>query len=83
MLTRLLLDKPTVTFAPPASTDIVSDELTTRVTDCRVAYETLKRRGATFLPPPVEYDWEVRCFFRDPDGNLLEISQSKGPPFQA
>jgi catechol 2,3-dioxygenase-like lactoylglutathione lyase family enzyme len=32
-----------------------------------------------FLTPPVEYDWEVRCFFRDPDGNLLEISQSKAP----
>jgi catechol 2,3-dioxygenase-like lactoylglutathione lyase family enzyme len=70
-------DKPTVTFAPPASIDIVSHELTIRVIDCRAAYETLKRRGATFLTPPVEYDWEIRCFFRDPDGNLLEISQSK------
>ncbi len=70
-------DKPTVTFAPPDSTDTVSHELTIRVADCRAAYETLKRRGAVFLTPPVEYDWEVRCFFRDPDGNLLEISQSK------
>jgi catechol 2,3-dioxygenase-like lactoylglutathione lyase family enzyme len=77
------VDKPTVTFAPPASTDIVSHELTIRVADCRAAYETLMRRGATFLTPPVEYDWEVRCFFRDPDGNLLEISQSKAAPFQA
>lgn len=70
------MDKPTVTFAPPTSTDIVSHELTTQVTD-RAAYETLKRGGATFRTPHVEYDWEVRCFFRDPDGNLLEISQSK------
>lgn len=76
-------DKPTVTFAPPASTDIVSHELTIRVTDCRGAYETLKRRGAAFLTPPVEYDWEIRCFFRDPDGNLLEISQSKPRPTPA
>lgn len=71
------VDKPTVTFAPPASTDIVSHELTIRVTDCRAAYETLKRRGATFVTPPVEYDWEVRCSLCDPDGNLLETSQSK------
>jgi catechol 2,3-dioxygenase-like lactoylglutathione lyase family enzyme len=70
-------DKPTITFAPPGSADVVSHELTIRVPDCRAAYETLKGRGATFLTPPVEYDWEVRCFFRDPDGHLLEISQSK------
>jgi catechol 2,3-dioxygenase-like lactoylglutathione lyase family enzyme len=71
-------DKPTITFAPPLSSDVVSHELTIRVPDCRAAYEVLKARGAEFLTPPVEYDWEVRCFFRDPDGHLLEISQSKG-----
>jgi len=27
--------------------------------------------------PPVEYDWEIRYFFRDPDGHVLEISQTK------
>ena len=70
-------DKPTVTFAPPVSADVVSHELTIRVPDCRAAYETLKARGATFLTPPVEYGWEIRCFFRDPDGHLLEISESK------
>jgi catechol 2,3-dioxygenase-like lactoylglutathione lyase family enzyme len=41
------------------------------------AYETLVGRGAEFLTPPVDYEWEVRCFFRDPDGHLLEISESK------
>jgi hypothetical protein len=25
----------------------------------------------------VESDWEIRAFFRDPDGHLLEISQAK------
>jgi catechol 2,3-dioxygenase-like lactoylglutathione lyase family enzyme len=70
-------DKPSVTFAPPAASDVVSHELTIRVPDCRAAYETLKERGATFLTPPVEYDWEIRCFFRDPDGHLLEISESR------
>lgn len=70
-------DKPCVTFAPPADLDRVSHELTIRVPDCKAAYEVLTQRGAVFLTPPVEYEWEIRCFFRDPDGHLLEISQSK------
>jgi catechol 2,3-dioxygenase-like lactoylglutathione lyase family enzyme len=68
-------DKPTVTFAPPENPDTVSHELTIRVPDCRAAYETLKARGAVFLTPPVIWGREIRCFFRDPDGHLLEISQ--------
>jgi catechol 2,3-dioxygenase-like lactoylglutathione lyase family enzyme len=68
-------DKPGVTFAPPADPDTVSHELTLRVPDCRAAYEILRSRGAEFLTPPVEYEHEIRCFFRDPDGHLLEISQ--------
>jgi catechol 2,3-dioxygenase-like lactoylglutathione lyase family enzyme len=70
-------DKPDVTFAPPADPRTVSHEMTIRVPDCRAAYETLRSRGAEFLTPPVEYDWEVRCFFRDPDGHLLEISEAR------
>ena len=70
-------DKPTVTFAPPTTGEMVSHELTIRVPDCRAAYKILKGRGATFLTPPVENDWEIRCFFQDPDGHLLEISESK------
>jgi len=70
-------DKPGVTFAPPADPDVVSHELTIRVPDCRDAYNTLVDRGAVFLTPPVEYEWEVRCFFRDPDGHLLEISEAR------
>jgi catechol 2,3-dioxygenase-like lactoylglutathione lyase family enzyme len=70
-------DKPTVTFAPPTDADIVSHELTIRVPDCQAAYEILKSRGAIFLTPPVDWGGEIRCFFRDPDGNLLEISEAK------
>jgi catechol 2,3-dioxygenase-like lactoylglutathione lyase family enzyme len=70
-------DKPDVTFGPPADPRTVSHEMTIRVPDCRAAYETLRTRGAEFLTPPVEYDWEVRCFFRDPDGHLLEISEAR------
>jgi catechol 2,3-dioxygenase-like lactoylglutathione lyase family enzyme len=70
-------DKPTVTFAPPGDPDLVSHSMTIRVPDCRAAYVTLRSRGAGFLTPPVESEWEVRAFFRDPDGHLLEISEAK------
>ncbi len=67
--------KPTVTFAPPADLDRVSHQLTMRVPDCQAAYDVLRSRGAEFLTPPVDRGGEVRCFFRDPDGHLLEISE--------
>ena len=67
--------KPTVTFAPPADPDRVSHQLTMRVPDCKAAYETLRGRGAEFLAPPVDRGGEIRAFFRDPDGHLLEISE--------
>lgn len=67
--------KPTVSFAPPTDLDRVGHQLTFRVPDCNAAYETLKIRGATFLTPPVDRGGEIRAFFRDPDGHLLEISE--------
>ncbi len=70
-------DKPTVTFAPPPDPDTMSSSFTIRVPDCRAAYDTLVARGADFLTPPVDWDGaEVRAFFRDPDGHLLEISEA-------
>ena len=69
-------DKPTVTFASPTDVDKVTSELVIRVPDCLAAYETLRSRGAEFLTPPVDWGYEVRAFFRDPDGHLLEISQN-------
>ena len=68
-------DKPTVTFSPPSDPNTVSHQLTMRVTDCEEAYNILKTRGAEFLTPPFNWGSEIRCFFRDPDGHLLEISQ--------
>lgn len=68
-------DKPGVTFAPPMDPRVVSHQLTIRVPDCQAAYETLSSRGAEFLTPPLERSGEIRCFFRDPDGHLLEISE--------
>lgn len=70
-------DKPTITFAPPPDPDTVSIQLTIRVPDCQAAYRTLRVRGASFLTPPLDRGGEIRCFFRDPDGHLLEISETR------
>ena len=71
-----MFDKPTVTFASPTDADRVTSELVIRVPDCLAAYEVLRSHSAEFLTPPVDWGYEVRAFFRDPDRHLLEISQS-------
>lgn len=68
-------DKPSVSFRPPSDPDTVSHAFTIRVGDCRSAYATLVGRGAEFLTPPHDWGAEIRCFFRDPDGHLFEISE--------
>jgi catechol 2,3-dioxygenase-like lactoylglutathione lyase family enzyme len=70
-------DKPDVTFAVANDPTRVDHAFTMRVTDCQAAYDELRSRGATFLAPPVASEWEVRAFFRDPDGHLLEISEAR------
>jgi catechol 2,3-dioxygenase-like lactoylglutathione lyase family enzyme len=70
-------DKPTVTMTAPLDPDRASAELIVAVPDCRAAHAELVGRGAVFLADPVEYEWEIRAFFRDPDGHLFEISQRK------
>jgi catechol 2,3-dioxygenase-like lactoylglutathione lyase family enzyme len=70
-------DKPTVTMAAPADPDRASAELIVAVPDCRAAHRELVERGAQFLADPVEYAWEIRAFFRDPDGHLFEISERR------
>jgi catechol 2,3-dioxygenase-like lactoylglutathione lyase family enzyme len=68
-------DKPRLSMAAPGHLAVVDHSFTIRVTDCRAAYEALHDRGADFLTPPHEDGGEIRCFFRDPDGHLFEISQ--------
>jgi catechol 2,3-dioxygenase-like lactoylglutathione lyase family enzyme len=69
-------DKPTVVFASPRDADLVSHAMTLRVTDCHAVYEALRSSGAVFLTPPHDWGAEIRCFLRDPDGHLVEISQA-------
>ncbi len=68
-------DKPTVTLGPPGDPDRRDNLFTIRVRDCEAAYRTLLARGATFLTPPVRNGAETRCFLRDPDGHLFELSE--------
>lgn len=71
-------DKPTVTFAKPTDPDRVDHAFTIRVDDCRSTYDALRARGAAFLTEPVDHGFEIRAFFRDPDGHLFEISELTG-----
>jgi catechol 2,3-dioxygenase-like lactoylglutathione lyase family enzyme len=72
-------DKPGVTLAPPVDPDTRDNLFTIRVEDCRATYELLRSRGATFLTGPITNGTETRCFFRDPDGHLFEISEYRAP----
>ena len=68
-------DKPGLSMAAPERPAVVDHSFTIRVPDCRAAYDDLLGRGAEFITPPHEDGAEIRCFFRDPDGHLFEISQ--------
>ena len=68
-------DKPDTHFIPPQDMNSVSHAYTIRVQDCKKSYEILKSRGAEFITPPFERGRETRCFFRDPNGHLFEISE--------
>jgi catechol 2,3-dioxygenase-like lactoylglutathione lyase family enzyme len=68
-------DKPEVTLAPPADPNLRDNVFTIRVDDCLATYELLRSRGGAFLTPPVRHGGETRCFLRDPDGHLFEISE--------
>lgn len=68
-------DKPQVSLAAPADPNLRDNLFTIRVDDCQAAYELLLARGGTFLTPPVTNGAETRCFLRDPDGHLFELSE--------
>lgn len=68
-------DKPDIYFETSADRDHVSQAFTIRVKNCRQSYEILKRRGVEFITAPYDRGQETRCFFRDPDGHLFEISE--------
>jgi catechol 2,3-dioxygenase-like lactoylglutathione lyase family enzyme len=72
-------DKPTVTLETPPDPDRVSSFLNIRVADIHARYAEWSARGARFLTPPKQHQFEIRCYIRDPDGYLIEVGQTTDP----
>ena len=72
-------DKPTVTLEAPPDPDRVSSFLNCRVKDIEAVYAEWSARGAHFLTPPKQHQYEKRCYIRDPDGYLIEVGQTTDP----
>jgi len=72
-------DKPTVILETPRDPDRVSSFLNIRVKDIEAVYAEWSARGAQFLTPPKQHQFEKRCYIRDPDGHLIEVGQTTDP----
>jgi len=68
-------DKPDITFSAPENISKVGHSFTIRVKDCHLSYSILSEKGIDFITPPYDWGAEIRCFFKDPDGHLFEISE--------
>ncbi len=64
---------------PPRDLDRVSSFLNIRVKDIEAVYAEWSARGAQFLTPPKQHQYEIRCYIRDPDGHLIEVGQTTDP----
>jgi catechol 2,3-dioxygenase-like lactoylglutathione lyase family enzyme len=69
-------DKPTVILEPPQNPDRVSSFLNFRVEDIHARYAEWSARGAEFITPPKQHEFEIRCYIRDPDGYIIEVGQT-------
>jgi catechol 2,3-dioxygenase-like lactoylglutathione lyase family enzyme len=69
-------DKPTVILETPPDPDRVSSFLNIRVRDIAAVYTEWSARGARFLTPPKQHEYEIRCYMRDPDGHIIEVGQT-------
>jgi catechol 2,3-dioxygenase-like lactoylglutathione lyase family enzyme len=69
-------DKPAVTLETPRDLDRVSSFLNIRVRDIATLYAEWSARGAQFITPPKQHQYEIRCYIRDPDGYIIEVGQT-------
>lgn len=71
------VDRPDVSLAPPSDTTSASAEVVLHVEDVAALAAELASGGWPLLAPPHEPAWggERRCFLRDPDGHLVELTQ--------
>ena len=72
-------NKPAVTLETPRDPNRVSSFLNIRVKDIEAVYAEWSARGAQFLTPPKQHQYEKRCYIRDPDGHLIEVGQTTDP----
>jgi catechol 2,3-dioxygenase-like lactoylglutathione lyase family enzyme len=72
-------DKPTITLETPQDPDKISSFLNIRVRDIHAVYAEWSARGAQFLTPPKQHQYEIRCYIRDPDGYVIEVGQTTDP----
>jgi catechol 2,3-dioxygenase-like lactoylglutathione lyase family enzyme len=72
-------DKPSVILETPRDPDRVSSFLNIRVADIHAVYGEWSARGAQFLTPPKQHQYEIRCYIRDPDGYIIEVGQTTDP----
>jgi catechol 2,3-dioxygenase-like lactoylglutathione lyase family enzyme len=72
-------DKPAVILETPRDSGRVSSFLNIRVKDIEAVYAEWSARGANFLTPPKQHQYEIRCYIRDPDGHLIEVGQTTDP----
>ena len=63
----------------PGDPNRVSSFLNIRVADIQAVYSEWSARGAQFLTPPKQHQYEIRCYIRDPDGHLIEVGQTTDP----
>ncbi|MFC9557047.1 VOC family protein [Rhodococcus sp. NPDC056960] len=68
-----------VTLETPRDPERVSSFLNIRVADIQAVYAEWSARGAQFLTPPKQHEYEIRCYIRDPDGYLIEVGQTTDP----
>jgi catechol 2,3-dioxygenase-like lactoylglutathione lyase family enzyme len=69
-------DKPEVILETPGDPNRVSSFVNIRVKDIATVYSEWSARGAQFLTPPKQHQYEIRCYIRDPDGHLIEVGQT-------
>ena len=72
-------DKPDVILETPRDPKRVSSFVNIRVKDMEAVYSEWSVRGAQFLTPPKQHQYEIRCYIRDPDGHLIEVGQTTDP----
>ena len=72
-------DKPAVTLETPPDPDRVSSFLNIRVRDIEAVYAEWSARGADFLTPPKQHQYEIRCYIRDPRRSSDRSGANHGP----